>query len=89
MTEHIAGFTSTGSKRPEVLLGEHDHGLLTRMVRSSGCHVWDDQGREFMDYIMGLGAVALGYGHPEVNAAATQAVEPAWSDHSPRSSRKR
>ena len=74
MTEHIAGFTSTGSKRPEILFGAHDHGLPTRMVRSSGCRVWDDQGREFVDYLMGLGSVALGYGNPEVTSAATQAV---------------
>ncbi|HEV7364998.1 MAG TPA: aminotransferase class III-fold pyridoxal phosphate-dependent enzyme [Gemmatimonadales bacterium] len=45
------------------------------MVRSSGCRVWDDQGREFVDYLMGLGAVALGYGHPEVTSAVTHAVE--------------
>jgi glutamate-1-semialdehyde 2,1-aminomutase len=75
LTEHIAGFTSTGSKRPEVLFGGHEQGLPARIVRSSGCRVWDDQGREFVDYIMGLGAVALGYGHPEVNAAASQAIE--------------
>lgn len=75
MTEHIAGFTSTGSKRPEILFGTHDHGLPLRMVRSSGCRVWDEQGREFIDYVMGLGAVALGYGHPDVNRAAIRAVE--------------
>jgi glutamate-1-semialdehyde 2,1-aminomutase len=75
LTEHIAGFTSTGSKRPEILFGTQDHGLPTRMVRSSGCRVWDEQGREFVDYLMGLGSVALGYGHPEVTRAATQAVE--------------
>jgi glutamate-1-semialdehyde 2,1-aminomutase len=75
LTEHIAGFTSTGSKRPEILFGTHDHGLPSRMVRSSGCHVWDENGREYIDYIMGLGAVALGYGHPEVTRAAVHAVE--------------
>jgi glutamate-1-semialdehyde 2,1-aminomutase len=75
MTDHIAGFTSTGSKRPETLFGEHSADLPARMVRSSGCHVWDDQGREYTDYIMGLGSVALGYGHIEVTRAATAAVE--------------
>ena len=75
MTEHVAGFTSTGSKRPEILFGTHDDGLPTRMVRSSGCRVWDDQGREFVDYLMGLGSVALGYGHPDVSRAASEAVE--------------
>ena len=75
MTDHIAEFTSTGSKRPEILFGARNHGLPNRMVRSSGCRMWDDQGREFVDYIMGLGSVALGYGHPAVNRAAIQAVE--------------
>ena len=75
MTEHIAGFTSTGSKRPEILFGTHDGALPSRMTRSSGCRVWDEQGREYIDYIMGLGAVSLGYGHPDVTRAAIQAVE--------------
>ena len=75
LTDHIAGFTSTASKRPEMLFGEHGADLPSRMVRSSGCHVWDDAGREYTDYIMGLGSVALGYGHLEVTRAATAAVE--------------
>ena len=45
------------------------------MVRSSGCRVWDQQGREYVDYLMGLGSVALGYAHPEVSRAAISAVE--------------
>jgi glutamate-1-semialdehyde aminotransferase len=75
LTDHIAGFTSTGSKRPEILFGTHDPDLPARMTRSSGCMVWDENGREFIDYIMGLGSVALGYGHPEVARAAVRAIE--------------
>ncbi|MGH7510754.1 MAG: aminotransferase class III-fold pyridoxal phosphate-dependent enzyme [Gemmatimonadales bacterium] len=75
MTEHVAGFTSTGSKRPETLFGGVGPDLPVRMVRSSGCKVWDAGGREYVDYVMGLGSVALGYGHPEVNRAAIHAVE--------------
>jgi glutamate-1-semialdehyde 2,1-aminomutase len=74
LTQHIAGFTSTGSKRPETLFGLHDRDLPSRMTRSSGCRVGDDAGREYIDYLMGLGSVALGYGHPEVTRAATEAV---------------
>src|SRR2546425_11667180 len=44
------------------------------MVRASGCRVWDAQGREYVDYVMALGAVALGYGYPDVNRAAEQAI---------------
>jgi len=71
----VAGFTSTGSKRPEALYGESAAGLPLRMTRSAGCAVWDEQGREYLDFIMALGAVALGYGHPEVNRAVIEAVE--------------
>lgn len=65
----VPGFTSTGSKRPEALFG-----TPARMTRASGCRVWDEDGREYVDYVMALGAVALGYGHPEVNRAAEAAI---------------
>jgi len=72
----VAGYTSTGSKRPEALFGALDDRWTppARMVRAMGCRVWDAQGREYLDYIMGLGAVALGYGHAEVARAAIEAV---------------
>src|SRR5258708_30849373 len=44
------------------------------MTRASGCRVWDAEGREYLDYVMALGAVALGYGHPDVNRAAERAI---------------
>src|SRR5213078_3273199 len=44
------------------------------MTRAAGCRVWDAEGREYVDYVMALGAVALGYGHPEVNRAAERAI---------------
>jgi glutamate-1-semialdehyde 2,1-aminomutase len=71
----VPGFTSTGSKRPEALFGP-DPGpeVPARVSRASGCRVWDDGGREYLDFVMALGAVALGYGHPSVNQAAEQAI---------------
>jgi len=44
------------------------------MTRAAGCRVWDEAGREYVDYIMALGAVALGYGHAAVNGAAEAAI---------------
>src|SRR6266511_1926227 len=44
------------------------------ITRASGCRVWDPDGREYVDYVMALGAVALGYGHPAVNRAAEAAI---------------
>ncbi len=40
------------------------------LVRGKGCRVWDQHGREFIEYGMGLRAVTLGHAHPEVIAAA-------------------
>lgn len=75
----VPGFTSTGSKRPEALFGaagtEASPPPPERMVRAAGCRVWDVRGREYVDYVMALGAVALGYGHPAVNGAAREAME--------------
>ncbi len=70
----LAGVTSTGSKRSDVLFGEGAVDVPLRMRRSAGCRVWDDRGREYVDYLMGLGAVALGYGYPAVAEAAAQAA---------------
>ena len=71
----VPGFTSTGSKRPEALFGP-DPGpeVPSRVSRAAGCRVWDDRGREYLDFVMALGAVALGYGHGAVNQAAEQAI---------------
>jgi glutamate-1-semialdehyde 2,1-aminomutase len=72
----VPGFTSTGSKRPDALFGPSEGGppLPERVARAAGCRVWDAAGREYLDYVMALGAVSLGYGHPAVNRAACDAV---------------
>jgi len=72
----VAGFTSTASKRPDALFGVGGGSWTPpgRIVRAEGCRVWDASGREYLDLIMALGAVALGYGHPDVGRAAVEAV---------------
>lgn len=71
----VPGFTSTGSKRPEALFGTGDDpGLPTRLMRAAGARVWDTEGRAYLDYVMALGAVALGYAHPVVQRAAADAL---------------
>jgi glutamate-1-semialdehyde 2,1-aminomutase len=74
MRDAVAGFTSTASKRPEALFGGPAPGVPSAMVRSSGYRVWDTDGREYLDLVMALGAVSLGYGHPAVTHAAVRAV---------------
>ena len=44
------------------------------IVRGEGCHVWDPDGREFIDWGMGLRSVILGHAHPRVVRAVTEAV---------------
>jgi glutamate-1-semialdehyde 2,1-aminomutase len=39
------------------------------LVRGSGCHVWDLDGNDFIEYGMGLRAVALGHAFDRVNEA--------------------
>lgn len=40
--------------------------------RGSGCHVWDVDGNEYIEYGMGLRAVTLGHAYPEVVEAVRQ-----------------
>lgn len=43
------------------------------IVRGSGCHVWDAEGKEFIEYGMGLRAVTLGHAFaPVIEAAIRQ-----------------
>ena len=56
--------SSTNSKAPTLLPEEPEV-----IVRGSGCRVWDDRGREFIDYRCALGPVTLGYADPTVDAA--------------------
>jgi predicted acetylornithine/succinylornithine family transaminase len=45
-------------------------------VRGAGTHLFDDEGREYLDLVAGLAVVSLGHGHPAPAAAlaAQQAV---------------
>lgn len=62
--------SSTNSKAPTLLPDEPEV-----IVRGSGCRVWDDRGREFIDYRCALGAVSLGYRNPAVDAAIAAQLE--------------
>lgn len=56
--------SSTNSKAPTLLPEEPEV-----IVRGHGCRVWDDRGRDFLDYRCALGPVTLGYADPTVDAA--------------------
>ncbi len=43
------------------------------LVRSQGAHVWDEDGKEYVDFFGGIAVNALGHGHPAlVDAVTTQ-----------------
>src|ERR1700742_3889552 len=45
-----------------------------RFVRGAGCRLFDDEGKEYLDFLSGLAVTSLGHAHPEVaEAIATQA----------------
>jgi len=43
--------------------------------RGRGCHVWDTEGNEFIEYGMGLRAVTLGHAYPVVLDAVRRRLE--------------
>jgi glutamate-1-semialdehyde 2,1-aminomutase len=43
-------------------------------VRANAQHVWDADGRRYLDYHAAFGAILLGHNDPGVNAAATRAL---------------
>ncbi|MHB9073420.1 MAG: acetylornithine transaminase [Desulfobaccales bacterium] len=46
------------------------------LVKGEGCRVWDDEGREYLDFLAGLAVCNLGHAHPEVaKAAASQLTQ--------------
>jgi len=47
---------------------------LAKFVRGAGCRLWDDEGREYLDFLAGVAVNSLGHAHPVVvEAAARQA----------------
>ncbi len=44
--------------------GNFDPGIL--IARGEGSRVWDEDGNEYVDYLIGSGPMLLGHGHPEV-----------------------
>jgi len=42
------------------------------LERGQGSHVWDVDGNEYIDYLMGLGPIILGYAYPAVDEAVRE-----------------
>lgn len=48
-------------------------------TKARGCHLWDAEGREFIDYHAAFAPHLLGHNHPEINAAVREAMDAGWS----------
>lgn len=49
------------------------------LARGSGCHVWDVDDNEYIDYMMALGPVILGHADPDVNRAMVRQMEDGYA----------
>ncbi|HJU98816.1 MAG TPA: acetylornithine transaminase [Jiangellaceae bacterium] len=45
------------------------------LVRGEGCHVWDSDGRRYLDLLGGLAVNVLGHGHPVLTKAVAAQLE--------------
>jgi glutamate-1-semialdehyde 2,1-aminomutase len=54
---------------------QYPEGMAPIIVRGRGCHVWDVDGNEFIEYGSGLRSVGLGHAFPEVIDAVRRELE--------------
>lgn len=54
---------------------QYPDGMAPYIVRGAGCHVWDVDGNEFIEYGAGLRSVSLGHAFPAVVEAARRQLE--------------
>ena len=70
MNAHIEGIQQECSK--------HIFGTYARFpvafVRGNGCRLWDDAGKEYLDFLAGIAVCGLGHCHPEVTRAISEAA---------------
>ena len=50
--------------------GNFDPGIV--IAKGQGSRVWDEDGNEYIDYLIGSGPMLLGHGHPEVMEAVLE-----------------
>jgi glutamate-1-semialdehyde aminotransferase len=66
---HVQSSQSDWITRAQAVLpaggfGNFDPSVIIREGR--GSRVWDEDGKEYVDYLIGSGPMILGHGHPEV-----------------------
>lgn len=48
--------------------------LPVTLVKGDGCRVWDDEGKEYLDFVAGWAVNSLGHCHPAVVSAVTSQI---------------
>jgi acetylornithine/N-succinyldiaminopimelate aminotransferase len=61
----------------EAVLPTYSRADIT-VVRGDGCRVWDDTGREYLDFVAGIAVVGLGHCAPAPLAAAREQLDRLW-----------
>jgi putrescine aminotransferase len=59
---------------PVVMAMNGKSGLLKTFVRGDGAYLFDADGKRYLDFVAGFGALNLGHNHPAVAEAVTTAV---------------
>ncbi|MEM1275713.1 MAG: aminotransferase class III-fold pyridoxal phosphate-dependent enzyme [Pseudomonadota bacterium] len=72
----------TWTERAEAVLpaggfGNFDPSVI--LTRGEGSRVWDVEGREYIDLLIGSGPMLLGHGHPEVIEAVSAHMNQGWT----------
>ncbi|MBI1937448.1 MAG: aminotransferase class III-fold pyridoxal phosphate-dependent enzyme [Ignavibacteriales bacterium] len=68
----IPSVTQTLAKGP----GQWVKGVAPKyLVKGKGSHVWDADGNEYIDYMMAVGPLSLGYAYPKVDEAIKKQLE--------------
>ena len=70
LTSQSEWITRAQAVLPAGGFGNFDPGII--IARGEGSHVWDEDGTEYIDYLIGSGPMLLGHGHPEVIEAVMQ-----------------
>ncbi|HEX8522638.1 MAG TPA: acetylornithine/succinylornithine family transaminase [Tepidisphaeraceae bacterium] len=61
----------------QVLIGNYARMPIV-MDRGEGSHVWDTDGKKYLDLFAGFGGCVLGHCHPALVAAATEQAQKLW-----------
>ena len=68
----VPGASQTLSKGPGMFV---EGAYPVFLERGRGSHVWDVDGNEYVDYILGLASITLGYAYPAITEAVARQLE--------------